>query len=178
MLASGRRRNRDGGRRTGEKFDPRAQTKPFRTWLERAAFLFWCWLECGQSKEHPNVCCVLLLQGLHRSCFWWTAIAKSECELRDSKDALCWVRFGNSPWDPILAILLNTALTEQKCEKKVREDILKSQQRSLMGLWSILSYGMRGYCGNDRTRIKLLRIFLNRELLNKNFSFLPNEQDL
>lgn len=118
MLASGRRRNRDGGRRTGEKFDPRAQTKPFRTWLERAAFLFWCWLECGQSKEHPNVCCVLLLQGLHRSCFWWTAIAKSECELRDSKDALCWVRFGNSPWDPILAILLNTALTEQKCEKK------------------------------------------------------------
>lgn len=178
MLALGKRRNRDGGRRTGEKFDPRAQTRPFRTWLERAAFLFWCWLESGQSEEHPNVCCVLLLlRGLYRNCFWWTAIAKSGCELWVSKDALCWVCFGNSPWDPILAILLNTALTEQKRKKK-SEKILKSLQRSLMGLWSILSNGMRGYCSNYRTRMKLLRIFLNRELLNKNFSFLPNEQVL
>lgn len=47
-----------------------------------------------------------------------------------------------------------------------------------MGLWSVLSYGMRGYCSDYKTRIKLLRILLNRGLLNKNFSFLPNEQVL
>lgn len=179
MLALGKRRNRGGGGRTGEKFDPRAQTKPFRTWLEWAVFLFWCWLESGQSEEHPNVCCVLLLlQGLYRIYFWWTAVAKSGCEPWVSKDALCWVNFGHSPWEPIWAVLLNTLLTEQKCWKKVREGILKSLQRSLMGLWSVLSYGMRGYCSDYKTRIKLLRILLNRGLLNKNFGFLPNEQVL